>query len=258
MNTYTYTSMNDFYAREPELWKAPSIVEALNALHTRHEDKVFNAAKTRYEVTQGIRESEENIEVTMYAWLRRFEHYSQRHHILDSAQVGDTKGRIILDMFEQIAIFEPLLSANEFIDLYRAQHHSVEPIHIFKFDQPRSEHLVHLVRERKKEAIATPLLLEDAAHFDYKVGDLVLITYDNHNAAALVRITESKISAFKDITRRFAYMTGEGDLSLEFFKMAKFMAFNRIYKDKGLEFNEDESIDLKTFKLVVAASDLIE
>ncbi len=51
-----------------------------------------------------------------------------------------------------------------------------------------------------------------------KVGDLAIVTNWNRQPKAIIRTTKVEIVKFKDITAEYAYIEGEGDKSLEYWK----------------------------------------
>ena len=79
-----------------------------------------------------------------------------------------------------------------------------------------------------------------------KVGDKSIILYDNDEEACTIEIEKVIITEFKNITPEIAYLEGEGDKSLEYYKNVHNYFFKSIYP----EFNENSKVVIEIFKVI--------
>jgi len=87
------------------LWSEPE-VQALHERVNRHlEDKLYHATRLRHEVREGIHETEETIEITIYDWFKKVVQLTKSKEIIPDIVVGKTHGQLILDLFERTAEF---------------------------------------------------------------------------------------------------------------------------------------------------------
>ena len=83
-----------------------------------------------------------------------------------------------------------------------------------------------------------------------QIGDLYIITNWNGQAKAIIQTTKVEQVPFKDITREYAYIEGEGDKSLDYWKKVHWDYYSREMKAKGKEPTEDMIIVCEYFKTV--------
>jgi len=67
-----------------------------------------------------------------------------------------------------------------------------------------------------------------------KIGDLAIVTNWIGEPKAIIRTTKIELIKFKDISERYAFIEGEGDKSLEYWKKVHW----DYYKNEMKEFNE--------------------
>lgn len=83
-----------------------------------------------------------------------------------------------------------------------------------------------------------------------KVGDLIIITYWNNEAACIIEVEKVEILPFKDIREEHAKIEGEGDQSLEYWRQGHIEFFTQDAKSFGMEFHEEMDVVFETFKVV--------
>lgn len=83
-----------------------------------------------------------------------------------------------------------------------------------------------------------------------KAGDLIVITNWNKEAVCIIEIEKVEILLFKDITEEHAWIEGEGDKSLEYWRKGHINFFTQETQALGIEFNEDIEVVFETFKVV--------
>ncbi len=74
-----------------------------------------------------------------------------------------------------------------------------------------------------------------------KVGELAIVTNWDGEPKAIIRTVKIEIAKFKDITKEYAYIEGEGDKSLEYWKKVHWA----YYENEMKEFNELPSEDME-------------
>ncbi len=83
-----------------------------------------------------------------------------------------------------------------------------------------------------------------------KVGEYSVILYDDEQAACVLRTTKVSIVPFKDVDERHAWLEGEGDRSLAYWREVHLEVFGEEFSNVGLPFNEDELVVLEEFEVV--------
>jgi uncharacterized protein YhfF len=83
-----------------------------------------------------------------------------------------------------------------------------------------------------------------------EVGDLIVITNWDKEAACIIEIEKIEILPFKDINEEHARIEGEGDQSLDFWRSGHMEFFTQDAKSLGIEFNETMDVVFQTFKVV--------
>ena len=92
-----------------------------------------------------------------------------------------------------------------------------------------NDKLVNLVLQGKKKA--TTSLLSD---------------YDNNNDACLIQIKDVIITEFKNIKDELAYLEGEGDRSLEYYRKVH----NDFFKSIDKNFNDNTKVVFEIFEVI--------
>ena len=78
------------------------------------------------------------------------------------------------------------------------------------------------------------------------------VILDSHGLPhCITRITKVEITKFRDISEEYAFIEGEGDKSLKYWKDAHREVFTReCREDAGIEFNEDMECVCEYFEVV--------
>ena len=79
-----------------------------------------------------------------------------------------------------------------------------------------------------------------------KVGDISILIFDNEKKACITKITKVIITEFKNITEELAYLEGEENRSLEYYKKA----YGEYFKTIDSNFNENSKIIFEVFEIV--------
>lgn len=106
-----------------------------------------------------------------------------------------------------------------------------------------NDKLIELVLNGEKTA--TTYLYNEYQKFP-KVGDISIITYDNGNGACMIETIDVIITEFKNITKDLAYLEGEGDKSLKYYRKSHIDYLKTIDKD----FNDDTKVVFEIFKVL--------
>lgn len=79
-----------------------------------------------------------------------------------------------------------------------------------------------------------------------KIGDMSIVTYDDNTDACLIKTTNVIISEFKNINKDLAYLEGEGDRSLEYYRKIH----NDYFKSIDSNFNDDSKVVFEIFEVI--------
>ena len=104
-----------------------------------------------------------------------------------------------------------------------------------------NDELVELVLEGKKTA--TTCLNNSKIP---KIGERSILTFENEKKACIVEIKNVIITKFKDITPEMAYLEGEGDRTLEYYRKVHIEYFKTINPN----FNDDTEVIFEVFEVV--------
>jgi len=83
-----------------------------------------------------------------------------------------------------------------------------------------------------------------------EIGDLNIITNWNKIPKAIIKTTKTEIIKYKDITAQFAYIEGEGDRSLSYWKKVHKNYYSREMKGSKEKFTQDLLILCQYFKTI--------
>lgn len=104
-----------------------------------------------------------------------------------------------------------------------------------------NDELVELVLSGKKTA--TTSFEDDEIP---KVGEKSILTFENEKKACIVETKKVIITKLKDVTPEMAYLEGEGDRSLDYYKKSHVAYFKKINSN----FNEESEIVFEIFEVV--------
>ena len=79
-----------------------------------------------------------------------------------------------------------------------------------------------------------------------KIGEKSIIQHDNNNDACLIEIEKVIITEFKNITEKLAFIEGEGDKSLEYYRNEHYKIFKKIDSN----FNDESKVVFEMFKVI--------
>lgn len=79
-----------------------------------------------------------------------------------------------------------------------------------------------------------------------KIGEKSIIQHDNNNDACLIEIEKVIITEFKNITEELAFIEGEGDKSLEYYRNEHYKIFKKIDSN----FNDESKVVFEMFKVI--------
>lgn len=86
-----------------------------------------------------------------------------------------------------------------------------------------------------------------------KAGDHSVILYDNGEAACIIRDVKVSVVPFDEVSERHAYLEGEGDRSLAYWRMVHEEFFTPDYEAAGMPFDRHGLIVLEEFEVVYRA-----
>ena len=81
-------------------------------------------------------------------------------------------------------------------------------------------------------------------------GDLSLVLDEQDGPACVIETTRVDIAPFNTVTEDFAWVEGEGDRSLDYWRAAHLSYFHRECGREGTIFSEDEPIVFERFRLI--------
>jgi uncharacterized protein YhfF len=117
----------------------------------------------------------------------------------------------------------------------------------FGNDAEMADSLGRLVRDGPKRA--TTSLLSSYQDDDEplpKVGDMVVVLGGRGEPICVIRTVSVDVRPFGQVDERFAWIEGEGDRSLEYWRAEH----DRFFKSEGRPVDDDTAVVLETFELL--------
>lgn len=110
-----------------------------------------------------------------------------------------------------------------------------------------NEELIDLVLKGEKTATTSLYnsYIKDGIDLP-KVGDESIIIHDDNTDACKIINTNVIITEFKNITKELAYLEGEGDKSLEYYRKVH----NEFFKKIDSSFNDNTKVVFEIFKVL--------
>lgn len=82
-----------------------------------------------------------------------------------------------------------------------------------------------------------------------KPGDLSILTNFDETECCVIRTVRSTIKKFSEVTEEDAFIEGEGDKSLAYWRQAHLGFFRAEFAELGLEFSEDREVVFEEFRV---------
>lgn len=119
-------------------------------------------------------------------------------------------------------------------------------------NQRDADELARLVRSGIKTATASLCELYDIDEEDTlpKVGEFSIITDWKGRAQCIIETVEVNLVPFREVEEEFAYLEGEGDRTLEYWRRVHREYFQRELEDHPIDFSEDMIVVCEKFKVV--------
>ena len=121
----------------------------------------------------------------------------------------------------------------------------------FCSDEESANYLADLVVQGEKQATASLLWSYEADNEPLpEVGQLSVITNWEGEPQCIVEVTEVEIKPYNAVTAEFAFIEGEGDKSLEYWRRVHWEFFSMECDEIGKEPAEDMLVILEKFKVI--------
>lgn len=121
----------------------------------------------------------------------------------------------------------------------------------FDNNEKDANELVELVLKGQKKATASSLWVSESDGEPVpKKGELSIITDWNGNARCIIQTKTVTILPFKDVGEEFARTEGEGDGSLEYWRIVHRRYFEQECRHIGKTFTEDMPVICEEFEVV--------
>lgn len=110
-----------------------------------------------------------------------------------------------------------------------------------------NEKLISLVLSGEKKATTSLYneYIEDKKSLP-KISERSIILHDDNTYACLIEIENVIITEFKNITEEFAFIEGEGDKSLEYYRNEHY----KIFKNLDLNFSDESKVVFEIFRVI--------
>lgn len=113
------------------------------------------------------------------------------------------------------------------------------------------DRLAHLVLEGKKTATASAYISYQQEKEELpKEGCYSIVLFDDGEAACIVQTQKVSLVPFDEVSERHAYLEGEGDRSLAYWRQAHRKFFAEDYQAAGKAFDEHGLTVLEEFRMV--------
>jgi len=121
----------------------------------------------------------------------------------------------------------------------------------FCSDEESANHLALLVVQGVKQATAGLLWSYEAEDEPLpEVGQLSVITNWDGDPQCIVEVTEVEVKPYNKVTAEFAFIEGEGDKSLEYWRRVHWEFFTMECEEIGKEPTEEMLVILEQFKVI--------
>lgn len=244
-----FETLEEYRRSEEIYWQMPLVQQKMNALHERVEEKVRTAAHIRHEIQTGARVSDEEINITFYQWIQRFLYKADRYMSID-VQIGGVNGRLVFDLLDQVSWFEPKYTEKSFLAANGLDWVNYESFS-FGENAASANQLAWLVKRGIKRATSS-LYVGYELHKEPlpTVGDQDLILYADGSVCCAIKTTAVSVIPFDQVTRHHAYLEGEGDRSLSYWRAVHHVFFKRMLFNEGIEFSTNMDIVLEEFQVI--------
>lgn len=136
----------------------------------------------------------------------------------------------------------------------KATGHDGAPFDVFPFgDDPQmADDLLALILSERKQATATRLKVYELEGFARPPapGDLSLVLDGKGEPACVIEATQVDLVPFDEVSADFAFVEGEGDRSLAYWRRVHLAYYGRECAREGSIFDRKELIVCERFKLV--------
>lgn len=108
--------------------------------------------------------------------------------------------------------------------------------------QEMSENLLFLVKQGIKRGTSWSASLGD---FNTKVNDKIIITDFNENPVILIKVLDLDLVKFKEVSKDFALIEGEGDFSIDYWRKS-----HKKYFEREGTYSENMAVYCMTFEVI--------
>ena len=113
------------------------------------------------------------------------------------------------------------------------------------------DRLAGLVMKGIKTATASAYISYQTENEDIpKAGSYSVILLDNNEAVCIIQTTDVSLVPFNQVSAEHAYLEGEGDRDLAYWRRVHKTAFTPDYQEAGKEFDENGLVVLERFQIV--------
>ncbi len=113
------------------------------------------------------------------------------------------------------------------------------------------DRLAGLVMKGIKTATASAYISYQTENEDIpKAGSYSVILLDNNEAVCIIQTTDVSLVPFNQVSAEHAYLEGEGDRDLAYWRRVHKAAFTPDYQEAGKEFDENGLVVLERFQIV--------
>lgn len=242
-----FNSLTEIESRYDEIMNRDDVLTHHEHINSRLEERLLHSVTVRDEIRRGVRISDEEIEVTIFEWLKRLLFKMNRFVELD-AMVSDTKGILYVDVLEGSLRYEPSVHLEEF--LARLQAKGIEgPFGVFQYPLNTKVLNQQVIRE---ETRALNELYQGKSY-----PDQVIITYEDGRVCGLVKKVKEQVMAYGEVPAAHARREAQGDHSRLYWQLIHDVLYRRVLKEDGGSLTEDTTIYTMEFKLVTTPLELL-
>ena len=118
-------------------------------------------------------------------------------------------------------------------------------------DKEQTDSLYKLVIQGIKRATTASVKICEYYNEDIsRPGDYWIVTNFDETECCVVQTIKSTIKKFKDVTEEDAFIEGEGDRSLQYWRKAHIDFFKEEYESLGWTFSEETEVVFEEFNVV--------
>ena len=244
----TFNTYDEIEKRREEIYELEEVKKHHNHINQRLEDRLLHSVTVRDEIRRGVRISDEDIEVTIFEWLKRLLFKMDRKVELE-ASIKGIKGTLYVDALDGTLFFEPTFTVEEFKEHLKTMGF-YKDTEVFSYPL-NNRALSHQVLSGETTAFNH---LEDGKEYP----EHVILTYSDGRVVGLVRKVKEEVLGYGSVPKEHSRKEAQGDHSHLYWQLIHDVLYRKTLKEEGKTLEEDTPIYRMEFELVESPGSLLK